>query len=65
MAKTYELKEILKLNKFTNQILKYVVPHFHFDNLKLLTDIDECTEESVDDLGNNTKSVKNKTKNNK
>ena len=65
MAKCIELKRDIEVNKFTNQILKYVAPHFHFDNLKLLTDIDECTEESVDDLGNNTKSVKIKTKNNK
>lgn len=64
MGKCVELKRDIEVHKFTNQILKYVAPHFHFDNLKLLTDINECTEESIDDLSDD-KPIKIKTKNKK
>ena len=60
MAKCIELKRDIEANKFTNQILKYVAPHFHFDNLKLLSDVDN---ELIDDLDNDEKPVKIKTKN--
>ena len=51
----YRIKRDIEANKFTNQILKYVAPHFHFDNLKLLSDADN---ELIDDL-DNEKPVKN------
>ena len=41
MAKCVELKRDIEVNKFTNPILRYVAPHFHFDKLKLLDDSEE------------------------
>ena len=44
MAKCVELRRDIEVKKFTNQILKYVAPHFHFDNLKLLDDINNLDD---------------------
>ena len=48
MAKCIELKRDIEVQKFTNQILKYVAPHFHFDNLKLLNDTDSQIDDYTD-----------------
>lgn len=40
MAKCVELKRDIEVDKFTNPILRYVAPYFHFDKLKLLDDKD-------------------------
>ena len=50
MAKCVELKRDIEVKKFTNQILKYVAPHFHFDNLKLLDDADYMDDTDNVDL---------------
>ena len=56
MAKCIELKRDIEVDKFTNQILKYVAPYFHFDNLKLLTNFDYVDNindvDDVDDIDN-------------
>ena len=44
MAKCVELRRDIEVKKFTNQILKYVAPHFHFDNLKLLSDMEKIND---------------------
>ena len=49
MAKCIELKRDIEVNKFTNQILKYVAPYFHFDNLKLLGDTYDTDDTIITD----------------
>jgi hypothetical protein len=41
MTKSLEIKRDMDVNKFTNKILKYVAPNFHFDKLKLLDEKEE------------------------
>lgn len=45
MAKCVELKRDIEVDKFTNPIMRYVAPHFHFDKLKLLDDVDDLKKE--------------------
>ena len=65
MAKCIELKRDIEVKKFTNQILKYVAPHFHFDNLKLLGDVDEDLIDDLTEDSSDEKPIKIKTKNTK
>lgn len=48
MAKCVELKRDIEVDKFTNPILRYVAPHFHFDKLKLLDEKDDLAHDLVE-----------------
>lgn len=63
MTKCLELKRDIEVEKFTKQILRYVSPSFHFDNLKLLDD--DVNNSNDDSLSEDAKPIKIITKKNK
>lgn len=62
MAKCVELKRDIEVDKFTNPILRYVAPYFHFDKLKLLNNDsdDEETKKNFDVMADDEKPTKRK-----